>query len=64
VPETDARISALSLDKECLCVEAPERLLHHWRSIKSDILHGDTWLLAGAGYVRQAARVVVKDSIL
>jgi len=26
---------------------------------KNDILKGDTWLLAGAGYVRQAVQVQV-----
>jgi hypothetical protein len=61
LPEADAGACSLTLEKECLCVQAPEGLHAHWQAAKSEIFHGDTWLLAGTGYVRRAARLVVKS---
>jgi hypothetical protein len=46
-----------SQERECLRIEAPERLIQRLQDGKSDVFKGETWLLAGAGYLRRAARL-------
>jgi hypothetical protein len=59
VPPTEIQECELALSDECLRVATPERLIQYLQAGKSDIFKGDTWLLAGEGYVRQAARVEI-----
>lgn len=47
----------LTVDKATLRVRIPAPLLDALRTSKSDLLKGDTWLLAGEGYLRHAARL-------
>jgi hypothetical protein len=57
VPAADATECALSLVDERLRIAAPERLIRFLQSANNDIFKGETWILAGEGYVRQAARL-------
>jgi hypothetical protein len=59
VPPAEIQECELALSNERLRVAAPERLIQYLQAGKSDIFRGDTWLLAGEGYVRQAARVEI-----
>jgi hypothetical protein len=57
VPAADAQECSLTCAQDRLLVQAPERLVQYLQAGKSDIFKGETWLLAGDGYLRQAARV-------
>jgi hypothetical protein len=62
LPPADAAESSLRLEDERLLVNVPSALLQSLQASKSDVLKGETWLLAGDGYLRSAARVVVATS--
>jgi hypothetical protein len=57
VPAADAHECALSLVDERLHIAAPERLIRYLQAANNDIFKGETWILAGEGYIRQAARL-------
>ena|SRR5438105_7261708 len=50
---------ALTLVDKRLRIAAPERLIHYLQAARSDVFRGESWLCAGEGYVRQAARLEV-----
>lgn len=50
---------ALAKVDERLRIEASADLLEYLRAGKSDVFKGETWLLAGDGYLREAARLDV-----
>jgi hypothetical protein len=57
VPAAQVNECTLSLEQERLHVAAPESLIHYLQAGKSDIFKGETWILTGEGYLRQAARL-------
>jgi hypothetical protein len=59
VPPAYGRDCNFSLVEERVRVGAPERLVRLLQSGKSDVFKGETWLLAGDAYLRQAARLDV-----
>jgi len=59
VPSALVHECGLSLVGECLYVKAPEALIQSLTAAKSDVFKGDTWILAGDGYERLAARLEV-----
>jgi hypothetical protein len=59
LPLDYAQECSLALVEERLRIAAPEQLIRYLQIGKSEILKGETWLLAGEGYVRQAARLEV-----
>lgn len=54
---TDAAACRLSFAGEVVRIEAPGSLVQRLQASKSDIFKGDAWLLAGAGFLRRAARM-------
>ena len=62
VPPAEARSCALTLDGACLRVAAPARVMQHLHKGASAVFAGETWLLAGEDYVRQAAYVELTES--
>jgi hypothetical protein len=58
LPAAAAENCRLIIESECLKVES-EPLLEHLRGTRHEVLKGDTWLLAGEGLLRPAARIVV-----
>jgi len=61
LPTAQVHECALNIDGVCLQVRAPASFVVALQATRSDVLRGDTWLTAGEGYVRRAARIVVKD---
>jgi hypothetical protein len=57
LPAHEAEHSRLRRMDHRLEVEAPPRLVERLRLAKSDIFRDDAWVLAGDGYLRQAARL-------
>ena len=57
VPLADVNECSITLLGERLRIAAPERLIQYLQAGKTDVLKGETWILAGEGYIRQAARL-------
>jgi hypothetical protein len=57
--ETDA--CEINQQDSRLVVRAPKRLLERLRAGRSDVLHGDTWLLGGTGRTRAAGLVQIVE---
>jgi hypothetical protein len=58
-PAVDVKECTLSLVEERLRVEAPEHLIRALQAGKGDFAKTETWLLAGDGYLRHAARLEI-----
>jgi hypothetical protein len=62
LPQAEVQQCQLTLTDACLRVAVPELLWQYLVTTKNDVLKGETWLLAGDGYVRQAARLEICSS--
>ena len=60
IPPTEAQACTMSQTNHQLEVQVPAALHTRLTAAKSDLLKGDTWLLAGDGYVRSAANVRIQ----
>lgn len=60
LPHSDVDACRLTLDRLILRVQAPGHLVDLLRQAKSDVLKGESWVLLGDGFLRQAARLEVK----
>ncbi len=57
LPQSDAEACRLRCDGIHLEVHAPEAFVERLRTAKSDLLHEESGLLAGDGYLRAAAQL-------
>jgi hypothetical protein len=59
LPTADAEACEVGYRSGRLEVRAPERLLHRLRSVRSDVLKGESWLLLGDSFLRPAVALQV-----
>jgi hypothetical protein len=62
LPPAEAEACRLERSGHRLLVRAPQRLIERLKSVRSDAMKNETWLLAGSGRSRAAAQVEVLDA--
>jgi hypothetical protein len=63
LPTNEVDICALTYQPPRLEVQAPNRLVQRLQAAKSDLFKGEAWLLAGDGYMRTAAQLMIRQSV-
>jgi hypothetical protein len=63
IPPAETATCRLARSGCLLQVEAPRRLLSRLQDTRSDALKGETWLLAGTGRARAAAKVELTEQV-
>jgi hypothetical protein len=62
LPTNEVEICALRYQPPRLEVQGPNRLVQRLQAAKSDLFKGEAWLLAGDGYMRTAAQLMIRQS--
>jgi hypothetical protein len=63
LPPAEADAAVLRRHDYQLEARLPARLIERLRAARSDVFHGETWLLAGTGRARAAACLKVVEGV-